>query len=218
LFLIGLATLTTLTTTASVASAADNRSGAAAGSPVLRSYEPAENGVFRLPGPPAPAAPIERKILPVPPAASALPPPSKPLLVSVPPKPVAAPVKPELPAEVIQEVGFYCQKHVGQWKAADARKLLGVPLRSRAAADENQAANGRIYAFRDPIGRYRELELDFDGKTGTRKVFAYPPKMSWQEAHRRWAGEVNSADAPQGASSTPTLIGAWTFWWTPRGG
>src|SRR5205814_1693644 len=119
--------------------------------PVLKSYEPAESVVFRLPGPPPPA-PVTRTVLPLPPVASAVPMPAKlapasiPLL-PVPPTSLTPPVKPELPVEATQEVAFYCQKHVGQWKEGDARKLLGAPVRSRAAFDENKAASGKIYAF-----------------------------------------------------------------------
>src|SRR6266852_4826819 len=140
LALIGLAAI------ASLATASDVRTGTPAGaSPVLRSYEPVDSVVFRLPGPPPPPAPIARKILPVPPVAIASPEPERLVLASipppaVPPKSAGAPAKPELPAEVTQEVAFYCQKHVGKWKEGDARKLLGAPLRSRAAYDENKLA------------------------------------------------------------------------------
>src|SRR5437660_1193594 len=131
LALIGLAAI------ASMATASDERTGTPAGAPpVLRTYEPAESVVFRLPGPPPQAPPAARKVLPIPPAAIASPLPAKLVPASIPPPPVPAtsvvtPVKPELPAEVTQEVAFYCQKHVGQWKEGDARKLLGSPLRSR---------------------------------------------------------------------------------------
>jgi hypothetical protein len=108
------------------------------------------------------------------------------------------PSKPALPPDAAQEMAFYCQKQIGQWTEADARKLLGTPLRSRAAFDDRKKANGKIYAFRDPTSRYRELELDFDAKGGLRTVFVYPHKMTWQEVRRRWHGDVSTADAPQG--------------------
>jgi hypothetical protein len=111
----------------------------------------------------------------------------------------AEPAKPVLPAEAAQEMAFFCQKRIGQWTEADARKLLGTPLRSRAAFDERKKANGKIYAFRDPTARYRELELDFDAKGGTlRTVFVYPHRMTWQDVRRRWHGDISTADAPQG--------------------
>jgi len=189
---------------ATVAVASDERTAPLAGSPpVLRSYEPPDSVVFRLPGPPV-VAPVPRKLLTTAPVATASPLPSKLVPDPIPPlpvvsKPVDMPVKPALPDAMLQDVAFYCQKYVGQWKQTDARKLLGAPLRSRAAFDEKQTANGKIYAFRDPTGRYRELELDFDSRTGAlRTVFVYPPKLSWQEVHRRWTGEVSAADAQQG--------------------
>jgi hypothetical protein len=72
-------------------------------------------------------------------------------------------------------------------------------LRQRPSLDEKKAVNGKIYAFPDPSGRYRELELDFEQTGGTlRTVFAYPKQMSWQECRKRWNGEVSEADARQG--------------------
>lgn len=109
------------------------------------------------------------------------------------------PPKPLLPPDAAQEMAFYCQKQIGHWTEADARKLLGAPLRSRAAFDDRKKANGKIYAFRDPTSRYRELELDFDSKGGNlRTVFVYPHTMTWQDVRRRWHGDVSTADAPQG--------------------
>jgi hypothetical protein len=197
--------LMVLAAIATVAAASDERTGVPAGGapPVLRSYEPADSVVFRLPGPPV-ATPIPRKILTIAPEATASPLPSKLVLDAVPPPPaqpksVDAAVKPALPDGMVEDVAFYCQKYVGKWKQADARKLLGAPLRSRAAYDEKQAVNGKIYAFHDPTGRYRELELDFEGPGGAlRTVFVYPPKLSWQDVHRRWTGDVSAADAQQG--------------------
>jgi hypothetical protein len=199
--LIGLAAI------ASLATASDDPStNPTSAAPVLRSYEPVDSVVFRLPGPPSPVVPasIPRRALPIAPVAIASPLPSKLVPASIPPLPVVPnsaepPAKPALPDEMKEQVAFYFQKYVGQWKEPDARKLLGAPLRTRAAYDEKNTANGKIYAFHDPTGRFREIELDFEGKTGTlRTVFAYPPKLSWQEMHRRWTGDVSAADAQQG--------------------
>lgn len=152
--------------------------------PVLRSFEPPDSVVFTLPGPPPVKVPVH-KVLTSPPVAIASPLPTRLQPIAIPPLP--------------EEIGFFCQKQIGQWKQADARTVLGAPLRSRLAYDENQSASGRIFAFRDPTGLYRELELDFDGKTGAlRSVFVYPPRMTWDEVRHRWSGEVTSADAPQG--------------------
>jgi hypothetical protein len=182
-------------------------SSVAAGPPVLRKLEPEDSGVFLLPGP-APARPRITRVIRMAPAPVPSPLPVRlnlttPPLPSVPtPIPVAvvetAP-PPPLPEAMQQEVAFYCQKYIGRWRQPDARLLLGAPLRSRAAYDELKAANGRIYAFRDPTSRYKEVELDFDGKTGyLRTVFVYPQRLTWPEARRRWTGEVNAADARQG--------------------
>jgi hypothetical protein len=174
--------------------------------PVLRSFEPAESVVFRLPGP-APVRPVDpaaRKIAVAPPVPVPSTIPVK-LSLTTPPdvpglsKATLDPAKPGLSDEAAREMAFYCQKNIGKWKVADARMLLGAPLRNRPAYDENKVANGKIYAFRDPTGRYRELELDFDSKTGTlRTVFGYPPRLTWPEVRRRWSGEVTAADAQQG--------------------
>src|SRR5205823_4982737 len=133
--------------------------------PVLRPDGPAENRVITLPGPPKPA-PVMRRVKPIAPVARALPTPSKLPLAALPPVPVmpkpVAPPKPALPIEMAREVAFYCQHQIGQWKEADAAKMLGEPLRSRPAYDENKAVSGKIQAFRDPTGHYKELELDFD--------------------------------------------------------
>jgi hypothetical protein len=120
--------------------------------------------------------------------------PSLPLPVSA-----AEPARPSLPPEAAQDMAFYCQKRIGEWTESDARKLLGAPIRSRAAFDERKKANGRIYAFRDPTSRYRELELDFETRGGAlRTVFVYPHKLTFQDVRRRWQGEVSAAEAPEG--------------------
>jgi hypothetical protein len=149
------------------------------------------------PLPPLPFVPTPRP-MPAPPSIAAFP-----VITGIPSLPVsfvaAEPAKPALPAEAAQEMAFFCQKRIGQWTESDARKLLGTPVRSRLAFDEAKKTNGKILAFRDPTARYRELELDFDSRTGTlRTVFVYPHKMTFQDVRRRWQGEVSSAEAPQG--------------------
>jgi hypothetical protein len=184
-------------------------------SPVLRALEPTDSSVFQLPGP-APVTPAIRLVKVAAPAPSASPLPANLVLSSLPPLPkipvrpkvpVPAPAanpgepppKPALPAEAASDVAFYCQKRSGRWTDLEARQLLGSPLRSRPAFDEQKKPNGKIYAFNDPSNRYRELELDFDSSSGAlRTVFVYPQKMTWQEVQRRWRGDVSAADAPQG--------------------
>jgi hypothetical protein len=120
-------------------------------------------------------------------------------------RPIALPIttpaasKPSPVAQIGREVAAYCQKQIGHWKEGDARKLFGDPKRRRPAYDEKHAVNGIIYAFTDPTNKYKELELDFDQQSGSlRTVFAYPPRLSWEECQHQWNGPVATADAAQG--------------------
>jgi hypothetical protein len=98
-----------------------------------------------------------------------------------------------------REAAASCQKQIGRWKESDARKLLGESKRQRPAYDEKKAVNGTIYAYTDPSNQYKELELDFDLRTGfLRTVFVYPPQLTWQDCRKRWSGPVAAADAAQG--------------------
>jgi hypothetical protein len=198
--LLGLAAI------AGMAIGAENPDGALKAPPVLRRLEPDDSVVLRLPGPTA-ARPVIKNIVPIAPVPRPSPLPSQLVVSALPPLPDVPSVpkqdssvsKPALPPEAQDDLAFYCQKHIGKWKRADVRALLGPALRNRPAYDESKAINGRIYAFRDPTGRYRELELDFDSKTGAlRTVFVYPPRLTWKEVHHRWNGEVSVADAQQG--------------------
>lgn len=112
----------------------------------------------------------------------------------------AAKPKPALPPDFAKDSALFCQKQIGHWKQADARALLGAPLRQRPAyGDDKKTPNGRIYAFSDPAGHYKELELDFDKSTGTlRTVFGYPPKLTWADCQRLWGSQVATADAREG--------------------
>jgi hypothetical protein len=107
--------------------------------------------------------------------------------------------KPVLPAELERDSALFCQRRISEWSQPDAYNLFGDPLRDRPAFDDERKPNGTIYAYADPTGRYRELELDFDGETGVlRSVFVYPWKMSWQDCRRLWGAKVTSADATKG--------------------
>ena len=166
--------------------------------PVLRSPEPTDSGIVLLPGP----APVVRTtpVPPVvPPVAPQIPPAplaDKPVETAVRPKPVAATLA---GADFERDAARFCQKQIGRWKQSDARNLLGKPLRERPALDEKKVVNGRIYAFSDPTGRNKEMELDFDSKTGSlRTVFVYPVQMTWLECLARWSGTVTSVDAQLG--------------------
>jgi len=180
--------------------------------PVLRPLEPADSRRVLLPGTArsARSAPAVRKVKLAPvvaPVAKMAMLPTRltedPILrqplprvaVSAPP----APVKPVLHPEVEREIAAYCQRQIGRWKESDALAMLGHPKKQRPAYDEKRNVNGVIYAFSDPTGRYQDMELDFDRETGNlRTVFVYPPRLTWQECRRRWAGAFTSADAKQG--------------------
>jgi hypothetical protein len=165
--------------------------------PVLAGSEPADSRVVTLPGLPEPPARFE---LPEPsgPRASARPGPEpsveaehRPLLRRAP--------KPVLPAEFERDSGFFVQKLIGAWTDRDAYNLFGDPLRGRDSLDDDRKADGRIFAYSDPTGRYREIELDFARETGLlRTVFLYPWKMSWAECRRNWGAKVQSTEANKG--------------------
>jgi len=172
--------------------------------PVLRPSEPSDSGQVMLPGLP-PAAPAPKPVTSAPPADRLAPPPATHMEDAVlrrPPVPPVVPVAPAKPSQLMEigrEVAAYCQKQIGHWKEADARKLLGEPKRHRPAYDEKHEVNGTIYAFADPTNKYKELELDFDQQSGAlRTVFVYPPRLTWQDCRRLWNGPVAAADVPQG--------------------
>ncbi|MEO8368224.1 MAG: hypothetical protein ABI806_03420 [Candidatus Solibacter sp.] len=180
--------------------------------PVLRPTEPPDSRQITLPGPPR-VVPALKRITPVAPVAKALPsttliledyalrqpivvPGMSPAMRASLTVPAVAAVTPATPAK---EFALLCQKQIGKWQEADARSLLGEPVRQRPAYDEKKAVNGKILAFKDPSNKYKELELDFDSKSGhLRTVFVYPPRLTWQECRRQWNGPITAADAAQG--------------------
>lgn len=182
----------------------ENNNGALKLPPVLRPSEPPDSGQITLPAPP-PVTPALKKIAVIPPVARRAPLPGKLVEDAALRQPLPLPVapaalpKPSPLLEIKPELAAFCQNQIGHWKEPDARKLLGEPKRHRAAYDEHKAVNGTIYAFNDPTGKYKELELDFDLQSGSlRTVFVYPPRLTWQECRRLWNGPVAAADAAQG--------------------
>jgi hypothetical protein len=106
---------------------------------------------------------------------------------------------PPLPPDFAAESAIYLQEKISRWTVDEARALLGEPRRQRPAINDNQAENGQIYAFQDPTGRYRELELDFEsGQGALRTVFVYPYKMNWQECRALFSGTVTATRANKG--------------------
>jgi len=107
--------------------------------------------------------------------------------------------KPVLPAEFEKDSAAFSHQRIGEWTAPDAYNMFGEPLRSRAAIDDDESEIGEIFAYSDPTGRYREIELDFAKDTGLlRSVFVYPWKMTWQDCRKLWGANVRSTDAPKG--------------------
>ena len=148
--------------------------------PVLRGGEPADDVVVSLPGDPAPA-----------PVAFLDPDDHRPLLRRAP--------KPVFPAEFERDSAAFSQKFVGLWAADDAYNLFGEPLRERIVLDDSDAESGRIYAYSDPTGRYREIELEFAKDTGLlRTIFAYPWRLTWADCRKLWGSNVQSTEANKG--------------------
>jgi hypothetical protein len=111
----------------------------------------------------------------------------------------AEPPAPEYPAAFRQDSVAYLETHLDQWQQPDAAALLGASLRQRASVDDEGKPNGVIYAYSDPLHRYREFELDFEGDYGKlRTVFVYPLKMSWRDCRRVYGSSVSTADAGSG--------------------
>jgi len=120
--------------------------------------------------------------------------------VSAPRKAVAAEAKPaSAPQAQGQDSAIYFPKLIGTWRLADARRVLGQPVRQRPSRDTDQSVDGQIYAFPDPTRRYKQVELEFDqgdGRLGA--VFMYPAQMTWQECRRLWGMNANAMDAGKG--------------------
>ena len=109
------------------------------------------------------------------------------------------PPKPFYPPDFERDSAQYCQRLIAQWSREDAYNLFGDAVRERAAMEDDQTENGRIYAFSDPTGRYREIELDFASDTGLlRTVFVYPWTMTWKDCLRQWGARVSSTGVSQG--------------------
>jgi hypothetical protein len=173
-------------TTSAVRLVASNSGGVRP--PVLRSVEPPDSVVVTLPGAPPKAA---TTLPPVTPAEADDAADHRPVLRRAP--------KPILPAEFERESAVFTQRMIGSWTVPDAYNLYGDPLRERPVADDDGVENGRVLAYSDPTGRYREIELDFAKDSGVlRTVFVYPWKMSWQECRKVWGGNVHSTLANKG--------------------
>jgi hypothetical protein len=171
---------------------------------VLRSPEPSDSIVVRLPGArlansqpaPSPAPPAVAKVTE--PATKLDPPP--PGALDDPGKPYFRRTsKTVYPPSFEKDSALYCQKLIGQWNLEEATMLLGESHGSRPAFDDRQKENGTIFAFTDPTSRYRQIELDFEAETGNlRTVFGYPWSLTWLECRRQWGANVSAAEANKG--------------------
>jgi len=164
--------------------------------PVLRPTEAADVSVLTLPGSaPKPAAPVAKPAPTAPPETAARPTPPAP----DPERPVLQRPKPVYPDGFEKDSAAFLHRQLGSYKETDARSLLGEPARQRPAYDENRAVNGKVLAFSDPTGRYKELELDFDKASGRlRTVFVYPIQMTWKDCRREFGANVKAAQANKG--------------------
>lgn len=205
---------------AAAATAADraNASGPVTASvaPVLKPQEPDDNRFVALPGLPAPPPrelkeftpppppPLPQTKLPTAPAAPMAVISNTPKLTSLPqePRPIlrrAPAPKPILPPDFERDSAAYCQRRIGEWGEPDAYNLFGKALRRRVAAGDGKDGGGLIFAFADPTGKYREIELDFAADTGLlRSLFVYPWQMTWADAQRQWGTNVSAAQANKG--------------------
>lgn len=172
--------------------AADDGAAKTAGinAPVLLHSEPPDSTLVKLPGPPP--EPVAAPTV-VPSVATPL---DK---ILDEPRPLLHRVKREYPAGFEEDSAKFLQQQIGQWREFDVHDLLGKPLRQRPSFDDDGKQNGAIYAYDDPLGKYKGFELDFSGDTGElRTVFLYPVKMTWQACRQVYGANVTEANAAQG--------------------
>jgi hypothetical protein len=161
--------------------------------PVLRPTEPGDDVVVTLPGSPAAVtavvAPVRAPatiVRKTPPAAD-------------PERPILKRPKRTYPDGFEKDAAEYLHQRLGVMTEADAKELLGAELNSRPAYDDDKAINGRICAYADPTGHFKQLELDFDKKTGQlRTVFVYPLQMTWLQCRKAFGASVRATPANKG--------------------
>jgi hypothetical protein len=161
--------------------------------PVLRPTEPGDDVVVTLPGAPAkvtaasvPASVPATIVRKTPPAAD-------------PERPILRRPKRTYPDGFEKDAAEYLHQRLGVMTEADAKELLGEALNSRLAYDDDKAVNGRIYAYADPTGHFKQLELDFDKKSGQlRTVFVYPLQMTWMQCRKTFGANVRATPANKG--------------------
>jgi hypothetical protein len=161
--------------------------------PVLRPTEPGDDVVVTLPGAPAKVTAVAA---PVPAPATIVrrtPPPADPE------RPVLRRPKRSYPDGFEKDAAEYLHQRLGAMTEAGAKELLGNALSARPAYDDDKAVNGRICAFADPTGHFKQLELDFDQKSGQlRTVFVYPLQMTWLQCRKTFGASVRATPANKG--------------------
>src|ERR1017187_4620794 len=161
--------------------------------PVLRPTEPGDDVVVTLPGAPAK---VMAAVAPAPAPATIVrktPPPADPE------RPILRRPKQTYPDGFEKDAAGYLHQRLGVMTEADAKELLGEALNSRPAYDDGKTVNGRIYAFADPTGHFKQLELDFDNKAGQlRTVFVYPLQMTWMQCRKTFGTNVRATPANKG--------------------
>ena len=161
--------------------------------PVLRPTEPGDDVVVTLPGVPAKPAAV---VAPAPKPSTIVrktPPPADPE------RPILHRPKRTYPEAFEKDAAEYLHQRLGVMTEADATELLGDALNSRPAYDDDQAVNGRIYAYADPTAHFKQLELDFDQKSGElRTVFVYPLQMTWIDCRKTFGANVRATPANKG--------------------
>ncbi len=161
--------------------------------PVLRPTEPGDDVVVTLPGAPAKVTAV---VVPAPAPATIVrktPPPADPE------RPILRRPKRTYPDGFEKDAAEYLHQRLGAMTEADAKDLLGEALNSRPAYDDDKAVNGRIYAYADPTGHFKQLELDFDKKSGQlRTIFVYPLQMTWLQCRKTFGANVRATPANKG--------------------
>jgi hypothetical protein len=116
-----------------------------------------------------------------------------------PDRPILKRPKPAYPDGFEKDPAEYLHQKIGAMTESEARNLLGDSLNSRPAYDDDKTVNGRIYAYADPTGRFKQVELDFDKKSGQlRTVFAYPVQLTWVECRKTFGANVRTTTANKG--------------------
>jgi hypothetical protein len=105
-----------------------------------------------------------------------------------------------IPDEMKKSSFWYVQSKLHVWTKKEAEVQLGDSIMSRHALDPNKNIIGEIYAYNDPTKLLRELELNFDSKTGKLvAVYGYPWDFTWTQCKALWGSNVRTTKNPDGS-------------------